>query len=79
MQDGRVQAHGIPVAPVTGQRPGLTETFATHWTPERFFLDVYVPAHTCISILMYYINQYGGGVVYRNEEEYKFNFKRRPL
>jgi len=39
----RVQAHGIPVAPMTGQRPGLAEPFAAHRTPERFLLDVYVP------------------------------------
>lgn len=44
LQDGRVQAHGVPVAPVAGQRPGLAETLAAHRAPERLFLDVYVPA-----------------------------------
>lgn len=43
VQDGGIQAHGIPVAPVTGQRPGLTESFAANRTPERLFLDVYIP------------------------------------
>jgi len=45
LRHGRVQAHGIPVAPMTGQRPGLAEPFAAHRTPERLLLDVYVPAH----------------------------------
>lgn len=44
VQDGRVQAHGVPVAPVAGQRPGLAEPFAAHGTSERLLLDVYVPA-----------------------------------
>jgi len=66
---------------MTGQRPGLTETFAAHWTPEWFFLDMYVPVkiiYINVSILLKNnrCRQFGS-VLSKGEEKNRRKYKNR--